>query len=68
LATAEEIPFLGTIPIDPKLTSYLSDSKDFFEAHSTPSPSLISLQKFVASLREPAGVKPEQMKQEANTQ
>eukprot|EP01126_Amoeba_proteus_P027366 TRINITY_DN2716_c0_g2_i1.p1 TRINITY_DN2716_c0_g2~~TRINITY_DN2716_c0_g2_i1.p1 ORF type:complete len:155 (+),score=28.45 TRINITY_DN2716_c0_g2_i1:480-944(+) len=50
LAEAEEIPFLGALPIDPKLTSYLSSNQDFFQTYSRPLSSLKALDDFVQSL------------------
>jgi len=56
LADAEQIPFIGSIPIDPKLMSQLDDGKSFVEKYkevsSTPtSTTLLALQLFVKKLQ-----------------
>jgi len=51
LADAEGIPFLGRIPIDPKLMHQLDDGRTFFEKHKD-TQSLLALHLFVNNLKE----------------
>jgi len=51
LADAENIPFLGRIPIDPKLMHQLDDGRTFIEKHNETT-SLLALHKFVDTLKQ----------------